>query len=90
MNANTNTEQLYNDNVLGNYGLPPITLFAAAVCVFGDDLGKSIWISVRALLLPVWGIAIRNWSPLFRNRRNELICVSNLYRNEVQVRLAPS
>ena len=41
MKENTNTEELYFDNVLGNYGLPPVTYVRGRGLQLWDDTGKE-------------------------------------------------
>ena len=88
MNANTNTEQLYNDNVLGNYGLPPITFVRGRGLCLWDDLGKEYLDFCSGIAVTSLGHCHPKLVAAIQEQVNELICVSNLYRNEVQVRLA--
>ena len=88
MNANTNTEQLYNDNVLGNYGLPPITFVRGRGLCLWDDLGKEYLDFCSGIAVTSLGHCHPKLVAAVQEQANELICVSNLYRNEVQVRLA--
>ena len=88
MNANTNTEQLYNDNVLGNYGLPPITFVRGRGLCLWDDLGKEYLDFCSGIAVTSLGHCHPKLVAAIQEQANELICVSNLYRNEVQVRLA--
>ena len=88
MNANTNTEQLYNDNVLGNYGLPPITFVRGRGLCLWDDLGKEYLDFCSGIAVTSLGHCHPKLVAATQKQANELICVSNLYRNEVQARLA--
>ena len=88
MNANTNTEQLYNDNVLGNYGLPPITFVRGRGLCLWDDLGNKYLDFCSGIAVTSLGHCHPKLVAAIQEQANELICVSNLYRNEVQVRLA--
>ena len=88
MNANTNTEQLYKDNVLGNYGLPPITFVRGRGLRLWDDLGKEYLDFCSGIAVTSLGHCHPKLVAAVQEQANELICVSNLYRNEVQVRLA--
>ena len=88
MNANTNTEQLYNDNVLGNYGLPPITFVRGRGLCLWDNLGKEYLDFCSGIAVTSLGHCHPKLVAAVQEQANELICVSNLYRNEVQVRLA--
>ena len=88
MNANTNTEQLYNDNVLGNYGLPPITFVRGRGLCLWDDLGKEYLDFCSGIAVTSLGHCHPKLVAAIQEHANELICVSNLYRNEVQARLA--
>ena len=88
MNANTNTEQLYNDNVLGNYGLPPITFVRGRGLCLWDDLGKEYLDFCSGIAVTSLGHCHPKLVAAIQEQANELICVSNLYRNEVQARLA--
>ena len=88
MNANTNTEQLYNDNVLGNYGLPPITFVRGRGLCLWDDLGKEYLDFCSGIAVTSLGHCHPKLVAAIQEQANELICVSNLYRNEFQARLA--
>ena len=88
MNANTNTEQLYNDNVLGNYGLPPITFVRGRGLCLWDDLGNEYLDFCSGIAVTSLGHCHPKLVAAIQEQANELICVSNLYRNEVQARLA--
>ena len=88
MNANTNTEQLYKDNVLGNYGLPPITFVRGRGLRLWDDLGKEYLDFCSGIAVTSLGHCHPKLVAAIQEQANDLICVSNLYRNEVQARLA--
>ena len=88
MNANTNTEQLYKDNVLGNYGLPPITFVRGLGLRLWDDSGKEYLDFCSGIAVTSLGHCHPKLVAAIQDQANELICVSNLYRNEVQARLA--
>lgn len=88
MNANTNTEQLYKDNVLGNYGLPPITFARGRGLRLWDDSGKEYLDFCSAIAVTSLGHCHPKLVAAIEEQVNELICVSNLYRNDVQARLA--
>ncbi|MEC7906022.1 MAG: aspartate aminotransferase family protein [Verrucomicrobiota bacterium] len=88
MNANTNTEQLYKDNILGNYGLPPITFVRGRGLRLWDDLGKEYLDFCSGIAVTSLGHCHPKLVAAIQEQANDLICVSNLYRNEVQARLA--
>ena len=88
MKANTNTEQLYKDNVLGNYGLPPITFVRGRGLRLWDDLGKEYLDFCSGIAVTSLGHCHPKLVAAIQEQANDLICVSNLYRNEVQARLA--
>ena len=88
MNANTNTEQLYKDNILGNYGLPPITFVRGRGLRLWDDLGKEYLDFCSGIAVTCLGHCHPKLVAAIQEQANDLICVSNLYRNEVQARLA--
>lgn len=88
MNANANTEQLYKDNVLGNYGLPPITFVRGRGLRLWDDLGKEYLDFCSGIAVTSLGHCHPKLVAAIQEQANDLICVSNLYRNEVQARLA--
>lgn len=88
MNANTNTEQLYKDNVLGNYGLPPITFVRGRGLRLWDDSGKEYLDFCSGIAVTSLGHCHPKLVAAIEEQANELICVSNLYRNEFQARLA--
>lgn len=85
---NSNTEQLYKDNVLGNYGLPPITLVRGRGLRLWDDLGKEYLDFCSGIAVTSLGHCHPKLVTAIQEQANELICVSNLYRNEIQARLA--
>lgn len=88
MNANTNTEELYKDNVIGNYGLPPITFVRGRGLRLWDDSGKEYLDFCSGIAVTSLGHCHPKLVAAIEGQANELICVSNLYRNEVQARLA--
>ncbi len=88
MKANTNTEQLYKDNVLGNYGMPPITFVRGRGLRLWDDLGKEYLDFCSGIAVTSLGHCHPKLVTAIQEQANELICVSNLYRNEMQARLA--
>ena len=85
---NANTEQLYKDNVLGNYGLPPITFVRGRGLRLWDDLGKEYLDFCSGIAVTSLGHCHPKLVTAIQEQANELICVSNLYRNEMQARLA--
>lgn len=83
-----NTEQLYKDNVLGNYGLPPVTFVRGRGLRLWDDSGKEYLDFCSAIAVTSLGHCHPKLVAAIQKQASELICVSNLYRNENQAELA--
>ncbi len=88
MNAKLDTEQLYKDNVLGNYGLPPVTLVRGRGLRVWDDAGKEYLDFCSGIAVTSLGHCHPNLVEAIQKQAAALLCVSNLYRNENQAKLA--
>lgn len=88
MKVNTNTEQLYVDNVLGNYGLPPVTFVRGRGLRLWDELGNEYLDFCSGIAVTSLGHCHPKLVSSIQNQASELICVSNLYRNHEQGLLA--
>ncbi len=85
---NTNTETLYQDNILGNYGLPPVTFVRGRGTRLWDDQGKEYLDFCSAIAVTSIGHCHPKLVKAIQEQAETVICVSNLYRNENQARLA--
>lgn len=85
---NTNTETLYQDNILGNYGLPPVTFVRGRGTRLWDDQGKEYLDFCSAIAVTSIGHSHPKLVKAIQEQAETVICVSNLYRNENQARLA--
>lgn len=85
---NTNTEQLYVDNVLGNYGLPPVTFVRGRGLQLWDDAGKEYLDFCSGIAVTSIGHCHPKLVTAIQNQAADLLCVSNLYRNSNQAELA--
>lgn len=83
-----NTEQLYKDNVLGNYGLPPITFTRGRGARVWDDEGKEYIDFCSGIAVLTLGHCHPRLVSAIQKQAEELIHTSNLYRNENQAKLA--
>ncbi|MDQ8204193.1 aspartate aminotransferase family protein [Pelagicoccus sp. SDUM812003] len=83
-----NTEQLYKDNVLGNYGLPPITFTRGRGVRVWDDAGKEYIDFCSGIAVLTLGHSHPKHVSAIQAQAAELIHVSNLYRNQKQALLA--
>ncbi|EDY82008.1 acetylornithine and succinylornithine aminotransferases subfamily [Verrucomicrobiia bacterium DG1235] len=83
-----NTEQLYKDNVLGNYGLPPITFTRGRGVRVWDDADKEYFDFCSGIAVLTLGHCHPRLVSAIQSQAGELIHVSNLYRNEKQAQLA--
>lgn len=83
-----NTEQLYQDNVLGNYGLPPITFSRGRGVRLWDDAGKEYLDFCSGIAVLTLGHCHPRLVSAIQAQAETLIHVSNLYRNEKQAQLA--
>lgn len=83
-----NTEQLYKDNVLGNYGLPPITFARGRGVRVWDDAGNEYIDFCSGIAVLTLGHSHPRLVSAIQAQAAELIHVSNLYRNEKQAQLA--
>lgn len=88
MTQNLDTEQLYKDNVLGNYGLPPVTFVRGRGLRLWDDSGKEYLDFCSGIAVTSLGHCHPNLVAAIQKQASELLCVSNLYRNENQAKLA--
>lgn len=83
-----NTEQLYKDNVLGNYGLPPITFARGRGVNVWDDNGKQYIDFCSGIAVLTLGHCHPKLVSAVQSQAEELFHVSNLYRTEKQGLLA--
>lgn len=83
-----NTEQLYKDNVLGNYGLPPITFARGRGVNVWDDEGKQYIDFCSGIAVLTLGHCHPKLVSAIQAQSEELFHVSNLYRTEKQGLLA--
>lgn len=83
-----NTEQLYKDNVLGNYGLPPITFTRGRGVRVWDDEDKEYIDFCSGIAVLTLGHSHPRFVSAIQSQAENLIHVSNLYRNEHQAKLA--
>ncbi len=88
MTTNIDTEQLYKDNVLGNYGLPPVTFVRGRGLRLWDDAGKEYLDFCAGIAVASLGHCHPKLVTAIQEQAAELLCVSNLYRNENQAKLA--
>lgn len=88
MNQNLNTEQLYKDNVLGNYGLPPVTFTRGRGVRLWDDAGKAYLDFCSGIAVTSIGHCHPKLVEAVQSQASELLTVSNLYRNDKQGLLA--
>ena len=84
MNAKLDSEQLYKDNVLGNYGLPPVTFVCGRGLRVWDDADKEYLDFCSGIAVTSLGHCHPNLVAAIQKQASELLCVSNLYRNENQ------
>ena len=88
MNTKIDTEQLYKENVLGNYGLPPITFVKGRGSRLWDDEGNAYLDFCSGLAVTGLGHCHPKMVAAIKEQAEELHHVSNLYRNEKQALLA--
>ncbi|MCH6256232.1 aspartate aminotransferase family protein [Puniceicoccaceae bacterium K14] len=88
MKTTTNTELLYKENVLGNYGLPPITFVRGRGVRLEDDEGREYLDFCSGLAVTSLGHCHPNLVSAVQEQAAELFHLSNLYRNEKQALLA--
>ncbi len=88
MTANIDTEQLYKDNVLGNYGLPPISFVRGRGVHLWDDQGNQYLDFCSGLAVTTLGHCHPALTAAIQKQAETLLHVSNLYRNEKQALLA--
>ena len=88
MTISQDTEQLYNDHVLGNYGLPPITFVRGRGTRLWDDDGKSYLDFCAGIAVVTMGHSHPKVVSAIQAHAAELTHVSNLFRNAPQARLA--
>lgn len=82
------TEQLYRDHVLGNYGLPPLTLVRGRGTRVWDDAGRSYLDFCAGIAVVTMGHGHPAVVRAIQEQAAELTHVSNLFRNVPQGRLA--
>src|SRR5690606_7992783 len=88
MTTHIDTEKLYKENVLGNYGLPPITFTRGrGVKVWDDEDNEYLDFSSGIAVLTL-GHCHPKFVSAVQAQVTELVHVSNLYRNEKQALLA--
>ena len=88
MNTQTNTVRLYQDNVLGNYGLPPITFVRGRGVRVWDDAGKEYLDFGAGIAVTAIGHCHPVHVKAIQDQAATLVHTSNLYRNEKQGQLA--
>lgn len=88
MNAKLDSEQLYKENVLGNYGLPSVTFVRGRGLRVWDDADKEYLDFCSGIAVTSLGHCHPNLVAAIQKQASELLCVSNLYRNENQAKLA--
>lgn len=88
MTHETDTEQLYKDNVLGNYGLPPITFVRGRGVKVWDDAGNEYIDFCSGIAVTTLGHCHPRLVAAVQKQAEELFHVSNLYRNPNQAKLA--
>ncbi len=88
MTTKTNTEQLYVDHILGNYGLPPVTFVRGRGLQLWDDEGNEYLDFCSAIAVTSLGHCHPKLVAAIQQQAAELLCVSNLYRNRNQALLA--
>ncbi len=84
----TDTESLYRDHVLGNYGLPPITFVRGQGTRLWDDAGREYLDFCAGIAVVTMGHAHPRVVRAISEQAARLTHVSNLYRNEPQAQLA--
>ena len=88
MTKQIDTEQLYKENVLGNYGLPPVTFVRGRGVKVWDDHGQEYLDFCSGIAVLTLGHCHPRLVSAIQEQAAELIHVSNLYRNENQALLA--
>jgi len=88
MNTQIDTEQLYKENVLGNYGLPPITFVRGRGARLWDDQEKEYLDFCSGIAVTILGHSHPKVVAAIKEQAETLTHVSNLYRNEKQALLA--
>lgn len=88
MNTRPDIEQLYKDNVLGNYGMPPVTLVRGCGARVWDDQGKEYLDFASGIAVNTLGHCHPRMIEAVQKQASELIHVSNLYRNRNHALLA--
>ncbi len=87
MNPKPSIEQLYKDNILGNYGLPPITFVRGRGVRLWDDAGNAYLDFCSGIAVLTLGHCHPRHVSALKGQAAELMHVSNLYRNENQALL---
>jgi len=82
------TEQLYQNCLMNNYGLPPLTLVRGQGSRVWDDAGRAYLDFCTGIAVNALGHAHPHWVERVREQAGKLVHVSNLYRNEPQAQLA--
>ncbi len=88
MTTNIDTEKLYKDNLLGNYGLPPITFVRGRGAYLWDDEGNRYLDFCSGLAVTTLGHSHPAIAKAIGEQAETLLHVSNLYRNQPQALLA--
>ncbi|KAA9134112.1 aspartate aminotransferase family protein [Marinihelvus fidelis] len=83
-----NTESLYQDHVLGNYGMPPLTFVRGEGTRLWDDGGRSYLDFCAGIAVVTMGHSHPKVVSAIQAQAAELTHVSNLFRNEQQAALA--
>lgn len=82
------TEDAYTRHILGNYGMPPITLVRGEGSYVWDDTEKRYLDFVSGIAVMTVGHSHPVWVARVQEQAARLVHVSNLYRNQGQARLA--
>lgn len=82
------TEQQYQDFLMHNYGLPPVTLVRGEGSRVWDDDGRSYLDFCTGIAVNALGHCHPDWVERVREQAGQLVHCSNLYRCETQGELA--
>jgi acetylornithine/N-succinyldiaminopimelate aminotransferase len=83
-----NSEELYDEFVLGNYPKAPLTLVRGAGVHVWDDQGREYLDFTAGIAVNAIGHSHPFWVQQVSHQAATLVHTSNLFRNEVQGRLA--
>jgi len=86
--SHSDIEQLYSNKVLGNYGMPPVTLVKGRGARVWDDEGEAYLDFCSGIAVLTLGHCHPRLVRRVQAQAAELMHVSNLYRNENQALLA--